>query len=86
MLLIIFLGKGERTLFNIQVDSAVNISEYSAFPSEAEVLILPCVTFEVKNVYSPSEGVWIVQLQEIFSPVKLIEGYEPFCPHIHLPS
>jgi len=72
-----FLDKdgSERTLFNIQVDSAIEISNYSTFPKEVEVLIFPCVTFEIQNVYSPSKGTWIVQLKEIFSPEKLIKGF-----------
>jgi len=73
-----FLGKDgtERTLFSVQVNSAVDISNFSAYPSEQEILLFPCVTFEVQNVYSPSKGLWIVQLMEIFSPTKLINGFD----------
>jgi len=73
-----FLGKDgdERTLFNIQVNSAVNVSKYSAFPNEEEVLLFPCITFTVLNVYSPSTGLWIVQLKESHSPSVLIRGFD----------
>jgi len=72
-----FLGtNSDRTLFSVQVNSAVDISRFSAFPKEEEVLVFPCVTFEVQNVYSPSKGLWIVQLKEIFPPSKLIKGFD----------
>jgi len=72
-----FLGKdNDRTLFSVQINSAIEISQFSAFPNEEEVLVFPCVTFEVQNVYSPSNGLWIIQLKEIFSPVKLIKGFD----------
>jgi len=73
-----FLGKDghERTLFNIQVNSAVDISKFSAFKNEAEVLLFPCITFMVLNVYSPSNGLWIIQLKEIFAPSGLIKGFD----------
>jgi len=74
-----FLGtlteSSERTLFNVQVNSAVDVSDYSAFPEE-EVLVFPCVTFLVKNIYSPSKGLWIVQLLETYSPEHVIQGFD----------
>jgi len=72
-----YLGQEtDRTLFSIQVNSAIEIAQFSAYPREEEVLVFPCVTFEVQNVYSPNKGIWIVQLKEIFSPGKIITGYE----------
>jgi len=66
----------DRTLFSIQVNSAIEIFDFSAYPIEEEVLIFPCVTFTIENVYSPSKGLWIIQLKEIFSPSKLITGFD----------
>jgi len=73
-----FLGKdgSERTLFSIQTSSAVDISNFSAFPKEEEILLFPCVTFEIQNVYSPSKGLWIIQLKEVYSPSKIIKGFD----------
>jgi len=71
-----FLGSTECTLFSVQVDSAVDISSFSAYPNEEEILVFPCVTFEVQNVYSPRNGLWIIQLKEIHSPAKLIEKFD----------
>jgi len=39
------------------------------------VLILPCVTLEVENVYSPAPSLWIIQLREIYPPSKIIAGF-----------
>jgi len=73
-----FLGKDgeERTLFNIQVDSAVDITKFSAYKKEEEVLLFPCITFTVLSVYSPSKGLWIIQLKETYSPSVLIKGFD----------
>jgi len=73
-----FLGKdgSDRTLFSIQTNSAVEISKFSAFPNEEEILVFPCVTFEIQNVYSPIKGLWIIQLKEVFSPSKIIKGFD----------
>jgi len=73
-----FLGKdgSERTLFAIQVDSGIDITNFSAFPKEEEVLLFPCITFEIQNVYSPSKGLYIIQMKEIFPPEKIIKGFD----------
>jgi len=76
--LVTLLGKdgSDRTLFSIQTNSAVDISNFSAFPKEEEILVFPCVTFEIQNVNSPSKGLWIIQLKEVFSPSKIIKGFD----------
>jgi len=71
-----FLGNVERTLFNVTVSYAVEIADFSVFPKEEEVLVFPCVTFEVQNVFSPADGLYIVQLKEMHPPSKLISGFE----------
>jgi hypothetical protein len=70
-----FLGDGEKTLFSIQTNWGVDIGKYSAFPSEEEVILFPCISFKVENKYSPSTGVFIIQLKEAYSPSKFISGF-----------
>jgi hypothetical protein len=76
----IFLGEtGERTMFAIISDSAKDIANFSSFPVEEEVLIPPCVTFKVNNkklVTTKDPGLWLVHLEEVSSPAKLIDGYD----------
>jgi len=72
-----FLGsEGERTLFSIQTDFGVDIGKYSAFPSEAEVLLFPCITLQIVNKYSPSPGLLIIQMKECSPPSTLIADFD----------
>merc|ERR1712194_123380 len=59
-----FLGTdGVRTMFNLQVKTAVDIVRYSSFAdSEAEVLIYPGTKFRVVDSMDHGGGLFIVQL------------------------
>ena len=53
------------TLFEVEVISAKDISKFSVFPKEEEVLLMPNTAFEVMNVIFVPNGPLIVKLQEI---------------------
>jgi len=63
----LFLGQtGKRTLFCIIASSGVSIKPYSAYTSEAEILLPPGRRLEVKGIL-PQGNLQIVNLQEIES-------------------
>jgi len=60
-----FLGTvGERTLFTIQMKNAVDISSYSAYPEEAEVLLPPGTRMRVTGNLEQGNGLRQVTLVE----------------------
>ena len=68
-----FLGKdGPRTMFTIDCFSARNISKYSYFPSEDEVLLLVASHFTVKGILDQGHGLHTIQLHETKPPVPLL--------------
>jgi hypothetical protein len=72
-----FLGcSGPRTLFAIETSSAVDISEYSYFRGESEVLLPPARQLKVMGVLPLGGGGHLVQLKEM----------EPAYPLITLPK
>jgi hypothetical protein len=62
-----FMGtSGPRTLLNIQTKAARDISRYSAFSAEAEVLLPPGLQFQVTNTMKVpgGDGLVLVTLSE----------------------
>ena len=73
-----FLGEtGERLLFAIQCFNGKKIKNHSRFPKENEVLLLPCSYFEVMGSVVQSNGLRIIHLKQIDSPVILIPPPSP---------
>ncbi|CAF0924343.1 unnamed protein product [Adineta steineri] len=69
-----FLGKtGERTMFTIECDSGKDISLYSYFQTEKEVLLLAARQFIVLSCLQPGSGLHIIQLKEIKPPKTLLQ-------------
>jgi hypothetical protein len=70
-----FLGKsGTRTLFRIDnCTRAVDIQKFSAFPTEAEVLLIPGAHLEVVDVGDMGNGLVIITLRQIPPPFDAID-------------
>lgn len=70
-----FLGKkGARTIFNIQVQSGVDIAHYSVFEDvEAEVLLFPGMKLKVIDTLEAGSGLHMIHLEEVKVPVKLMK-------------
>ena len=68
-----FLGCGGKTLFQIKVLTGIDISRYSSFPDEDEVLLFPGTEFKVVGVLDLAEDVHMVQLEELPAEVELIK-------------
>jgi len=58
-------GEGENTLFNIQVTNSYSISQYSTYPTENEILLLPGSKFKVVDVLKASNSLSVIQLQQV---------------------
>jgi hypothetical protein len=71
----LFLGKsGTRTLFRIDnCTRAVDIQKFSAFPTEAEVLLIPGAHLEVVDVGDMGNGLVIITLRQIPPPFDAID-------------
>ena len=68
-----FLGYGKRTLFMVdRGHDGVNISSYSSFPGESEILLPPAIELEVQAVISPSADLTIVHLAQV--PIAVPTG------------
>ena len=52
-----------KTLFIIETDNGRDISKYSAYKTEAEVLISPCEEFEVVMIYYTNNGIQVIHLK-----------------------
>jgi hypothetical protein len=70
----LFLGKiGTRTLFRIDdCTRAVDIQSFSAFPTEAEVLVIPGAYLEVIDVGDMGHGLVIISLRQITPPYDVL--------------
>lgn len=69
-----FLGKtGVRTLFEIDCYSAKDIRQYSHYPAESEVILLPATLFQITECFDPGHDLHIIHLKEIESEFPLIE-------------
>jgi len=67
-----FLSKvGPRTLFEIKTEKGVNISGYSFYPAESEVLLLPGTCLKVVDQLDLGGGLVVIQLQQIPSMVEV---------------
>jgi len=58
-----FLGPTSGTLFNIQSKHGVSIANYSAIPSESEVLLPPGIRFIVNGAISVG-GAFLIEVEE----------------------
>ena len=68
-----FLGHtGHRTIFNIECDSAKDISQHSFYQSENEVLMYPARQFQVVSSLNTGNQLRIIQVKEIQPPFPLI--------------
>ncbi|CAF0952177.1 unnamed protein product [Adineta steineri] len=77
-----FLGEnGPRTLFNIQCFNGKMIQNHSQFPTENEVLLLPCSYFEVMGNMKQGADLRIIHLKQIEPPVVLIQPPSPSMVH-----
>ncbi|CAF1001215.1 unnamed protein product [Adineta steineri] len=69
-----FLGKtGQRTLFTIECDSGKDISRYSYYQKEKEVLLLAARQFIVVAYLQPATGLHMIQLKETKPPITLLQ-------------
>jgi len=68
-----FGSEGSRTLFTIESTSGRDIRQHSAFQKEDEVLLPAARQFEVVSCLPQGKDLYIVQLRETNSPVRLIE-------------
>jgi hypothetical protein len=68
-----FLGQtGERTIFNIECDSAKDISQHSFYQTENEILIYPARQFQVTSSFNAGNQLKIIHIKEIQPPFSLI--------------
>ncbi|CAM2727545.1 unnamed protein product [Rotaria socialis] len=73
----IYMGKvGKRTLFSIESFNGRRVSNYSDYPTEDEILLLPGTHFEVMSQLNPAQDLWIIHLKQKMPPYNLLE--EPF--------
>ena len=69
-----FLGQvGPRTLFSIECCRAKTITEYSAFPGENELLLLPGTKLQVVSKVTLGPEFHIIQLKEIIPTTPYLE-------------
>jgi Ran GTPase-activating protein (RanGAP) involved in mRNA processing and transport len=69
-----FLGQnGNRTIFNIECDSARDISKHSFYQSENEMLMYPARQFQVISKFNSGNKLKIIQIKEIQPPFSLIQ-------------
>ena len=66
---------GPRTIFSVAVTRAVDISNYSAIPSEDEILLLPGSVFEVSDLLQMDDGLTIIQVKELDDEPPLLTGF-----------
>jgi hypothetical protein len=71
-----FLGqKGHRTIFNIECDSAKDITQHSFYECENEILMYPARQFQVVSSFNSGNQLRIIHLKET----------QPPFPHIYIP-
>ena len=68
--------EGNRTMFSIQTSSGKLIKSHSYFEQEDEILLAPGRFFEVVDKMSPAAGLYIIHIQEIEPPYKMLA--DPF--------
>jgi len=67
-----FLGDGDKTVFNIHFDCGYDISHFSCFPNEFEILLPPARYFEVLNSSNFGNGLYVIELKEMKPKAPLI--------------
>ena len=71
-----FLGtSGNRTIFQLKVRRAVDVSKYSAIKAEDERLILCGTPFKVTSKLNAGNGLWMVQMEEDVEAPALVTGF-----------
>lgn len=71
-----FVGKkGPRTIFIIKCSTGKNISKYSRFSGEAEVLLLPATKLIVTGLTNPAPNFYLIELTEVPSVHMLLVDY-----------
>jgi hypothetical protein len=71
-------ASGPRTMIHISTCAAFDISPYSAFRGEDELLLAPGSTFQVIANFSPAPNLFIIQLKQLpFVPLRLV------CEKVH---
>ena len=61
-----FLGTtGSRTMLHITTNTAYDISKYSSFENEQELILPPGSKLVVEGVFSPAEGLLMVQMRQM---------------------
>jgi hypothetical protein len=65
---LIFGSEGPRTMFAIESNTAVDISEYSYYRDEAEVSLLPARQFNVIGTLPMGNSGYMIQLKEAILP------------------
>jgi hypothetical protein len=69
-----FLGNtGPRTLFFIDCDTGKDISRFSFYKSEEEIVLFPARRFRVQHYLQATSDVHIIKLKEIESSVCLLQ-------------
>lgn len=71
-----FLGQsGDRTMFQLELNSPVarDISQFSLYPNERELLLPPNVLFEVLSILNCGNGLHIIQCRQIDAEDMLLE-------------
>ena len=63
---------GARTIFNIESDTAKDISQHSLYKTENEILLYPARQFQVISSFNSGQQLHIVQLREIQPPFPLL--------------
>jgi hypothetical protein len=65
--------EGDRTFLDIMTFRGVKISEYSVYPNESEILLLPGTVLKVIDQLDMGNGLVVVQLREIPSQREISE-------------
>ena len=71
-----FLGTtGSRTMLHITATTTYDISSYSSFENEKELILPPGSKLVVEGVFSPAEGLLIVQMTQMpYRPLFVWDG------------
>lgn len=64
---------GAKTIFVIDCHSSKDISKYSYYPTKDRILLLCATQFRVLSSFNQSDGLHIVQLQEIQPKIPLLQ-------------
>ena len=65
-------GSGERTLFMLSVSLGFDITAFSFYSAETEVLLPPGISLEVTGQMELGSGLYVVQMRQVESPHCLL--------------